>query len=62
MLSYSNYAKYISVNLPSSQRVQCLAGDTYRFVRKRLGNVIISSYGEKFGPYLYRNFFLERAD
>jgi hypothetical protein len=57
MLSCSNYSKQIhfSGELPASQRLQCQQDDTYRFVRKRLGSAIITSSGEQFGPYLYRN-------
>ena len=57
MLSYSNYSKQIhfSSELPSSQRLRCQQDDIYRFVRKRLGRAVVSSNGEKFGPYLYRN-------
>jgi hypothetical protein len=57
MLSYSNYSKQIHLRdeIPASQRLQCQQGDTYQFVRKRLGSAIVTSSGEKFGPYLYRN-------
>lgn len=56
MLSYSNFPKNIAAkNYPASQCIPCQSSDMYTFVRERLGNQIVTSNGEKFGPYLYRN-------
>ncbi len=58
MLSYSQYPKQINFNFdnyPASQRLTCESNDMYRYIRQRLGNQIVTSRGEKFGPYLYRN-------
>jgi hypothetical protein len=58
MLSFSQYPKQIYINYdnyPASQRLQCQSSDTYKYVRQRLGHQIVTSNGDKFGPYLYRN-------
>ncbi len=56
-LLYSTFNKIINFNgkLPYSQTFRCEMNDTYSFYRTRLGNQIVSQYGEKYGPYLYRN-------
>ncbi len=58
MLSFSQYPKQIQVDYndyPASQRLKCELNDKYKYVRQRLGHQIVTSRGEKFGPYLYRN-------
>jgi hypothetical protein len=57
MLSYSNFntINYLTDPIPESQRHNCERTDTYTFVRQRLGNKMVTSSGEKFGPFLYRN-------
>jgi hypothetical protein len=57
MLSYSNYSKQkqFGGKFPTTQLVNCIPNDSYRFVRKRLGSAMVTLHGEKFGPYLYRN-------
>jgi hypothetical protein len=45
----------LSSNFPVSQRIPCQNSDMYSFVRERLGKQIVTSAGDKFGPYLYRN-------
>lgn len=57
MLSYSNYSKvnYFTDTLPKSQTVPCNKSDTYVYVRRRLGQQMVTKLGERFGPYLYRN-------
>ncbi|MFY7727975.1 MAG: hypothetical protein ACOVRN_00510 [Flavobacterium sp.] len=54
----STYAEYPQVRgpVPDSQRHPCESSDTYTFERERLGKTgLMTSNGEKFGPYLYRN-------
>ena len=57
MTSYSTFPviHYFTDPLPSSQTLLCEKNDLYMFERKRIGNKIVSSCGEKYGPYLYRN-------
>ncbi len=58
MLSYSQYPKQIYFDknsYPNNQLLSCDGDDMYTYVRERQGNKIVSSNGEKFGPYLYRN-------
>jgi len=57
MLSYSNFStiNYLTDPIPDSQRHPCERTDTYVFERKRLGNQMVTSSGERFGPFLYRN-------
>lgn len=58
MLSYSEFPKQIIINFKdysSSQHLSCQNGDVYKYVRNRLGNQFVTSNGQKFGPYLYRN-------
>lgn len=57
MLSYSNFPiiKYASDTLPYGQQHSCERTDIYVFERMRLGKQMVTSTGEKFGPFLYRN-------
>ncbi len=56
MLSFSNFPKQVKYqDYPDSQKLNCEPGDQYIFIRIRMGNNIISSAGERFGHYLYRN-------
>lgn len=50
MLSYSK--QILATEIPS---ISCQSNDMYKFVRVRLGKQTITKFGEKYGPYLYRN-------
>ena len=53
MLSYATYTHNIKApDLPISQRIITNKNDLFVFVRERLGHLIISQSGEKYGPYL----------
>lgn len=54
MLSYSKFP-IVTNSFPESQLHPCHKTDSYVFVRRRLGKQIVTSHGEKFGPFLYRN-------
>ncbi len=56
MLSYSTYTQNIKApNTSNSQQSPCHVDDLYKYERQRLGHLIVSQSGEKYGPYLYRN-------
>jgi hypothetical protein len=57
MLSYSNFPTINSLTdpIPESQLHPCEPTDTYVFERKRLGKQMVTSSGDSFGPFLYRN-------
>lgn len=56
MLLFSSFHKEIHFkDYPDSQKLKCEKTDNYIFVRTRKGNNIITSYGQPFGKYLYRN-------
>ena len=56
MLSYSGYTNNIKASVSmNSQQNPCNVNDLYKYERKRLGHLIVSQSGEKYGPYLYRN-------
>jgi hypothetical protein len=55
-MSFASFPKEINfANYPDSQKLNVEAGDQYIFIRTRKGHNIISSSGERFGNYLYRN-------